>query len=298
MRRIALLLERSRAGTYRVQAFRAAATVIAGMPRTELDARLAAGTLGELPGLGPATTGVVAQAAEGELPAYLASLQEQTAGFLAPGGESLYAAILGDLHSHSDWSDGGSPIEEMVLSAVELGQEWLALTDHSPRLKVANGLSADRLRRQLGVVDGVNAALGERFRLLRGIEVDILDDGSLDQDPMLLDELDIVTASVHSKLRMPRAPMTARMLAAVENPRVNVLGHATGRLVEGSRGTRPQSEFDAAAVFGACADRGLRSKSTPGRSGATRPTSWSRWRAISGACLRSTPMRMRPGSWT
>lgn len=108
LRRIALLLERSRAGTYRVQAFRAAATVVAGMPRTELDARLAAGTLGELPGLGPATTGVVAQAAEGELPAYLASLQEQTAGFLAPGGESLYAAILGDLHSHSDWSDGGS----------------------------------------------------------------------------------------------------------------------------------------------------------------------------------------------
>ena len=257
LRRIALLLERSRAGTYRVQAFRAAATVVAGMPRTELDARLAAGTLGELPGLGPATTGVVTQAAEGELPAYLASLQEQTAGFLAPGGESLYAAILGDLHSHSDWSDGGSPIEEMVLSAVELGQEWLALTDHSPRLKVANGLSADRLRRQLGVVDGVNAALGERFRLLRGIEVDILDDGSLDQDPPLLDELDIVTASVHSKLRMPRAPMTARMLAAVENPRVNVLGHATGRLVEGSRGTRPQSEFDAAAVFGACADRGV-----------------------------------------
>ena len=103
----------------------------------------------------------------------------------------------------------------------------------------------------------MNAALGERFRLLRGIEVDILDDGSLDQDPMLLDELDIVTASVHSKLRMPRVPMTARMLAAVENPRVNVLGHATGRLVEGSRGTRPQSEFDAAAVFGACADRGV-----------------------------------------
>ena len=254
LRRIAMLLERSRAGTYRVQAFRTAATVVAGMPPTELSARLAAGTLGELPGLGPATVGVVTQAADGELPAYLASLQEQAAVSLAPGGEGLYAALTGDLHSHSDWSDGGSPIQEMVLSAVELGQEWLALTDHSPRLKVANGLSAERLRRQLGVVAGVNAALGQRFRLLSGIEVDIVDDGSLDQEPGLLAELDVVTASVHSKLRMPRDPMTRRMLAAVANPRVNVLGHATGRLVEGSRGTRPQSEFDAEAVFAACVE--------------------------------------------
>jgi len=181
-------------------------------------------------------------------------LQEQAAVSLAPGGEGLYAALTGDLHSHSDWSDGGSPIQEMVLSAVELGQEWLALTDHSPRLKVANGLSAERLRRQLGVVAGVNAALGQRFRLLSGIEVDIVDDGSLDQEPGLLAELDVVTASVHSKLRMPRDPMTRRMLAAVANPRVNVLGHATGRLVEGSRGTRPQSEFDAEAVFAACVE--------------------------------------------
>ena len=179
LRRIAVLLERARAGTYRVAAFRHAATVIAGMPPAELAARVTAGTLAELPGLGPATAAVVTEAAQGELPAYLASLQERSGAFLAPGGEALYAALTGDLHSHSDWSDGGSPIEEMVLSAVELGQEWLALTDHSPRLKVANGLSAERLRRQLTVVDGMNSALGQRFRLLRGIEVDILDDLSL-----------------------------------------------------------------------------------------------------------------------
>jgi len=257
LRRIALLLERSRAGTYRVQAFRSAAATIAGMPPAELSARIAAGTLAELPGLGTATVGVVTEALGGALPAYLASVQERAEVFLAPGGETLYAALAGDLHSHSDWSDGGSSIQEMVLSAVELGQDWLALTDHSPRLKVANGLSAERLRQQLRVVDGVNSALGERFRLLRGIEVDILDDGSLDQDRALLDELDVVTASVHSKLRMPRDPMTRRMLAAVADPRVNVLGHATGRLVEGSRGTRPQSEFDAAAVFAACAEHGV-----------------------------------------
>lgn len=253
LRRIALLLERARAGTYRVQAFRTAAAVVSGMPDSEFSSRLAAGTLSDVPGLGPATTAVVTEAAEGELPAYLASLQDKHGDFLAPGGEELYAVLQGDLHSHSDWSDGGSSIQEMVLAAVELGQDWMALTDHSPRLKVARGLSADRLRQQLTVVDGINQALGQRFQLLRGIEVDILDDGSLDQEPGLLAELDVVTASVHSKLRMPRAAMTTRMLAAVRNPRVNVLGHATGRLVEGSRGTRPQSEFDAEAVFAECA---------------------------------------------
>ncbi len=253
LRRIALLLERARAGTYRVQAFRTAATIVAGMPPADLQRRLTDGTLTEVGGIGPATAAVVTEAAEGELPAYLASLQDKHAGFLAPGGEDLYAVLAGDLHAHSDWSDGGSSIQEMVLAAVELGQEWMALTDHSPRLKVARGLSAERLRQQIAVVDGINQALGQQFSLLKGIEVDILDDGSLDQDPALLDELDIVTASVHSKLRMPRSPMTARMIAAVRNPRVNVLGHATGRLVEGSRGTRPQSEFDASAVFAECA---------------------------------------------
>ncbi len=253
LRRVALLLERSRAGSYRVQAFRKAVAVVSGMPPEELAARLAEETLQEVAGLGPATAGVVGDAARGELPAYLMSLQEKATAPLAAGGSDLYAAVVGDLHAHSDWSDGGSPIEDLVLAAVELGQEWLALTDHSPRLKVARGLSAQRLRAQLSVVDAVNRTLGERFRLFRGIEVDILEDGTLDQEPGLLDELDIVTASVHSKLRAPRSVMTARMLAGVRNPRVNVLGHATGRLVEGSRGVRPESEFDAEAVFAECA---------------------------------------------
>jgi putative hydrolase len=142
----------------------------------------------------------------------------------------------------------------MVLTAVELGHDYLVLTDHSPRLKVANGLSSERLTRQLGVVDQVNVSLGDQFRLLKGIEVDILDDGSLDQSPDMLDQLDVVVASVHSKLKMNAAPMTRRMVAAVQNPRVNILGHCTGRLVTGGRGTRPQSEFDARAVFEACAD--------------------------------------------
>jgi putative hydrolase len=171
---------------------------------------------------------------------------------LTTGGEELLARLRGDCHSHSNWSDGGSPIEEMVLTAVELGHQWLALTDHSPQLRVANGLSVERLTKQLKIVDAVNDSLGDGFRLLKGIEVDILDDGSLDQTDRMLGQLDVVTASVHSKLRMNEAPMTRRMVRAVLNPRVNVLGHCTGRMVMGSRGTRPQSDFDAKAVFEAC----------------------------------------------
>ncbi len=256
LRRIAYLLERQRAGSYRIEAFRKAAATIAGLPGQELNARHTAGTLGELPGIGKATAAVIADALSGGLPAYLATLQEGSGGPLATGGEALYAALTGDCHSHSNWSDGGSPIEEMVLSAVETGHDWLVLTDHSPQLRVANGLSAERLTRQLAIVDAISASLAGTFTLLKGIEVDILDDGSLDQTPAMLGRLDLVVASVHSKLRMNAAPMTKRMVTAVRNPRVNVLGHCTGRLVTGSRGTRPQSDFDARAVFEACAESG------------------------------------------
>jgi putative hydrolase len=255
LRRIAFLLERERAGSYRVEAFRRAVVTVRETPADELASRHAEGTLQELPGIGKSTASVVEQALDGELPAYLNTLQEKAAP-LVQGGEALLARIKGDCHSHSSWSDGGSPIEEMVLTAVELGHEWLALTDHSPQLRVANGLSVERLTQQLRIVDAVNASLGEDFRLLKGIEVDILDDGSLDQTDAMLAKLDVVTASVHSKLRMNAAPMTKRMVAAVSNPRVNVLGHCTGRLVTGSRGTRPQSDFDARAVFEACAEHG------------------------------------------
>ncbi len=134
------------------------------------------------------------------------------------------------------------------------GHEWLALTDHSPRLTVANGLSAERLEAQLELVGRLNAELAP-FRILSGIEVDILDDGGLDQRADLLAELDVVVASVHSKLRMPGAEMTPRMVAAVSNPHVDVLGHCTGRMIYG-RG-RPQSEFDPEAVFAACREHGV-----------------------------------------
>jgi putative hydrolase len=256
LRRISFLLERRLADTYKVKAFRGAVNTVLTLSPEELDRRVATGTLQELEGIGKATAAVIAEAHAGGVPAYLVDLEE-TAGPLVEGGDTLRPLLRGDLHSHSDWSDGGSPIEEMVMTALECGRDYQALTDHSPRLKVARGLSVERLTRQLGVVDGINAHLeqgGATFRLLKGIEVDILDDGGLDQTEAMLSRLDVVVASVHSKLRMESRPMTRRMVAAIENPYVDVLGHCTGRLVRGGRGTRPQSEFDARTVFAACAE--------------------------------------------
>ena len=252
LRRIAFLLERSRAGTYRVKAFRTAAATTLATDPGELASRADSGTLTDLPGIGPATESVIRQCLAGEIPAYLRSLEDRATQPLVPGGLEVRAALRGDLHSHSDWSDGGSSIQEMVVTAMDLGHEYLVLTDHSPRLQIANGLSSERLSKQLRVVEEINSAVGT-FGLLKGIEVDILDDGSLDQSQQMLSQLDLRVASVHSKLAMSQAPMTRRLIAAVGNPQTNILGHCTGRLVEGERGTRGQSSFDAAAVFAACA---------------------------------------------
>lgn len=254
LRQIAFQLERSGAPTYRVRAFRNAAEVLDGLQPGELGQRIAAGTLENLKGIGSTTAEVITQAAAGEQPAYLARLLGENPP--ATGRTGLLAALRGDCHTHSDWSDGGSPPAEMAEAARALGHEWVALTDHSPRLTVANGLSAERLRDQLELIDALNGELAP-FRILTGIEVDICDDGSLDQREDLLCRLDVVVASVHSKLRMPAGPMTQRMVAAVRNPNVDVLGHCTGRLLSGGRGRRPESAFDARAVFGACRDEGV-----------------------------------------
>ena len=254
LRRIAFLLERGREETRRVRAYRTAAATILPLPPEEVAEMARSGTITDLPGIGPSTGAVIEQAVAGVVPERLAKLEKEHRGPLVPGGRAIRAALKGDLHSHSDWSDGGSPIEEMAFSAIELGHDYLVLTDHSPRLRVANGLSAERLTRQLGVIDAVNEHLsGSGFTLLKGIEVDILDDGSLDQSDEMLARLDLRVASVHSKLRMEKEPMTRRMVEATRNPRMNVLGHCTGRMVMGSRGTRPPSTFDAKKVFEACA---------------------------------------------
>jgi putative hydrolase len=260
LRQIAFLLERAREPTYRVKAFRTAADTLAALPAGELERRATHGTLSELPGIGKATASVVSEALSGQVPEYLAKLLPSGAAALTEGGTAMRAALRGDLHTHSDWSDGGSPILEMAEAARALASgphEYIVLTDHSPRLTVANGLTPDRLREQLRVVADLNDKLAP-FRILTGIECDILDDGSLDQEPELLDQLDIVVASVHSKLAMDAAAMTRRMVAAVRNPRVDVLGHCTGRLLIGREGGKPRGEshFDAERVFQACLESG------------------------------------------
>jgi putative hydrolase len=256
LRQIAFLLERAREPTYRVKAFRTAAGVVDGLPAAELAERAAAGTLEKLAGIGTVTARCITESLGGEVPVYLRRLEATEETPLDKATAALRAALRGDCHAHSDWSDGGSPIREMAEAARAIGHEYLVLTDHSPRLTVANGLSAERLEKQLDVVAELNEELAP-FRILTGIEVDILEDGTLDQKPSLLARLDVVVASVHSKLRMPSAEMTPRMVAAISNPHMDVLGHCTGRLVTGGRGKRPESDFDADVVFAACAQFGV-----------------------------------------
>lgn len=254
---IAFWLERERAPVFKVQAFRKASAIIAGVGADELAARARDGRLKRTKGIGGRTFEVISQAVAGEVPSYLADLRERGSGSLAAGGAELRAALRGDLHVHSERSDGTAPIEAMVAAARVLGREYIALTDHSPNLTIANGLSAERLAEELDDVDEINRQSADGFRLLKGIEVDILETGELDQSDEMLGRLDVVVASVHSKLRADRATMTKRMLGGIRDPRTTVLGHLTGRLVEGSRGTRPQSEFDAPRIFAECAERGV-----------------------------------------
>jgi putative hydrolase len=257
LERIAYLLERAREPTYRVRAFRSAAATAAKAGPVRLGELVAAGRLRDLPGIGDTTAKVITEALAGEQPHYLARLEAdaepEEEQVIDPAVAALRAALRGDCHTHSDWSDGGSPIDVMARAARDLGHAYVVLTDHSPRLTIAHGLSPDRLRQQLAVVAELNEELAP-FRILTGIEVDILEDGDLDQEDELLAGLDVVVASVHSKLRMEPGPMTARMVAAMENPHTDILGHCTGRIVVG-RG-RPESTFDADAVFSTCARYG------------------------------------------
>jgi putative hydrolase len=265
LRRIAFLLERANEATYRVRAFRSAAATVSKTPHEELVERAAAGTLAKLSGVGDVTARCVTESLAGEEPVYLRRITATAGTDLPAAAAALRSALRGDCHVHSDWSDGGSPIEEMALAAADLGHEYFVLTDHSPRLTVARGLTADRLRRQLDHVARLNDALPDGFRILTGIEVDILEGGGLDQEDELLARLDLVVGSVHSKLRDDSARMTRRMVTAIANPHLDVLGHMTGRKVTAAGAgdaahskvrSRPPSDFDLEKVLAACLEHG------------------------------------------
>lgn len=248
LRECAFWLERALADTYRVRAYRDAADVAEAIPAGDRPTTEAGWRA--LPKFGPKTSAVAAAAAAGALPEALARYREAGAASLDPAGEPLRLLLKGDLHTHTLWSDGGSTTAEMAAVAESMGHEYLAVTDHSPRLRVANGLSRDRLVAQW---EDISRVQEERaLRLLRGIEVDILGDGALDQADDLLGRLDIVVASVHSDLKADQATMTARMVGAVANPHTTVLGHCTGRKRRADGTWREQSRFDADVVFAAC----------------------------------------------
>jgi len=248
LERIGYLLDRAREKSYRVRAYQRAAETIKALTPEELADRIRAGTLEELEGIGPKTASIVVEVATTGTTEYLTKLEETT-GVALGAGDELVKALRGDCHTHSTWSDGGAEIDVMAKAAKALGHEYIVLTDHSPRLTIANGLSRERLEQQLELVAALNLELAP-FRILTGIEVDINLDGTLDQDDDILERLDVVVASVHSKLRMEKREMTRRMVTAIANPHVDILGHCTGRIVVG-RG-RPESEFDEEVVFHAC----------------------------------------------
>lgn len=245
-------LDRAHEKGFKAKAFIRALDVVRTTPTAELERRAANDTLTDLDGIGSSTAAVIADALAGREPEYLVKLAAESQVPITPEGQVYRDALRGDCHLHSTWSDGGAPIEAMAATAIAIGHEYMVQTDHSARLTVAHGLDEERLSRQLDQIAEVNAAItdaGHDFRILAGMEVDILEDGALDLSDEMLGRLDVVVASVHSKLRMERQQMTERMLVAIASPHVDILGHCTGRMI----GKRPPSDFDADYVFAACA---------------------------------------------
>jgi putative hydrolase len=253
---IAYLL-RHKGDTHRARAFTRVATSML-RDRPDLDALRAAGRLESLEGVGAGIARTLAELVDTGSSSYLDRLRQETAQpeGLASGPYQLSPLVemgyRGDLHAHTDWSDGGASIMEMALAARGRGYEYLAVTDHSPRLGVVNGLGPERLAAQRRMIDQANHEL-EGITVLQGIEVDILEDGTLDLPDETLASLDIVIASPHLKLRMEPAAMTERMLRAVRHPHVDVVGHPTGR----RPGSRQGAEYDFELVFREAAAAGV-----------------------------------------
>ena len=251
--RVIHCLDRAHDKGFKAKAFARALDVVRSTPADEIADRARRDTLTDLDGIGSSTAAVITQALNGDEPTYLAKIEAESQVPITEAGQVYRDALKGDCHLHSTWSDGGAPIEAMAATAMALGHEYMVQTDHSARLTIAHGLDRQRLTEQLDQIASINAdiaAAGHDFRILSGMEVDILEDGALDLADDMLARLDVVVASVHSKLRMEERAMTARMITAIANPHMDILGHCTGRLIKG-RG-RPESTFDSELVFAAC----------------------------------------------
>ncbi len=247
LERVVHYLDRAHETGFKTKAFVRALEVVRATPPDELVRRAEDGTLTDLEGIGDSTARLITESLKGDT-SYVDKIAAETRIKVTDEGAPYLAALKGDCHLHSLWSDGGATIEAMARTARDLGHDYMVLTDHSPRLTIAHGLSRERLEQQLADVATLNEKMAP-FRILTGIEVDILEDGSLDHTDDVLAQLDVVVASVHSKLRMERQPMTERMVRAVASPHVDILGHCTGRLI----GKREPSTFDPDYVFAACA---------------------------------------------
>jgi putative hydrolase len=249
---IGYLLRQDPEEKFRAKAFSAAAWSLA-IERPDLAALHGSNELTTLEGVGAGIGKVLAEVLETGRSRYLDRLREQM-GQPARDDESVldFAEYKGDVHSHSKWSDGRATMLEMAKGAEAMGYTYLGVTDHSPRIKVVNGLDADRLLAQSREMAEVQAQV-PGVALLQGIEVDILEDGALDLPDMVLELLDVVIASPHVKLRQEPAAMTERMLRAVSHPHVDVIGHPTGR----RPGSREGASYDFEAVFKEAARHGV-----------------------------------------
>jgi putative hydrolase len=249
---IGYLLRQDPEEKFRAKAFSAAAWSLA-VERPDLDALHGSNELTTLEGVGAGIAKVLADVLETGHSRYLDRLREQMKQ-PARDDESVldFSKYRGDVHSHSTWSDGKATMLEMARGAEAMRYAYLGVTDHSPRIKVVNGLDANRLLAQSREMAEVQAQV-PGVALLQGIEVDILEDGSLDLPDMVLELLDVVIASPHVKLRQEPAAMTERMLRAVSHPHVDVIGHPTGR----RPGSRDGANYDFEAVFKEAARHGV-----------------------------------------
>jgi putative hydrolase len=247
---IGYLLRQQEKERFRAKAFSAAAWSIA-LRRPDLEKLAASDQLTTLEGVGEGIARVLKELVDHGESRYLDRLREQMRQPALPDETDLdYRDYQGDVHSHTDWSDGRATMLEMAEGAQALGYSYFGVTDHSPRITVVHGLNAERLLAQSREMAEVQKQV-DGVTLLQGIEVDILEDGALDLPDAVLEILDVVIASPHVKLRTEPAAMTERMMRAVSNPHVDVIGHPTGR----RPGSREGATYDFEAVFKEAARR-------------------------------------------